>query len=60
MTLLAEQQDIILSELEERWKQEEILWKQKSCVQWLKEGEKIPLSFINHSFKGGNTTEYFL
>lgn len=26
--------------LEERYAQEEILWKQKSRIQWIKEGEK--------------------
>jgi len=30
----------ILNQLEERRKQEEILWRQKSRVQWLREGEK--------------------
>jgi hypothetical protein len=46
--------------LEERFKQEEILWRQKSCVPWLKEGEKnikffhrsmIHRRFINHIMK---------
>ena len=26
--------------MEERAKQEEILWRQKSCIRWLKEGER--------------------
>lgn len=30
----------IHNQLEERRKQEEILWKQKSRIRWLKEGEK--------------------
>jgi len=30
----------IQAQLEERRKQEEILWRKKSRVQWLKEGEK--------------------
>ena len=37
---LAEEEGSIIIQLEERQKQEEILWKQKSQVQWLKEGEK--------------------
>jgi hypothetical protein len=37
--LMAEE-DQLLSQLEQRRQQEEILWKQKSRVQWLKEGEK--------------------
>lgn len=31
---------IILSQLEERRKQEEILWRQKSGINWLREGER--------------------
>lgn len=34
------EEGIILNQLEERRKQEEILWRQKSRVQWLREGEK--------------------
>jgi len=37
--LMAEEEQL-QTQLEERRKQEEILWKQKSRVQWLKEGEK--------------------
>jgi Ulp1 family protease len=37
--LMAEEEQL-QTQLEERRKQEEILWKQKSKVQWLKEGEK--------------------
>ena len=37
---LAEEKERIINQLDERRKQEEILWKQKSRVQWLKSGEK--------------------
>lgn len=35
-----EKEKFIQSQLEERKAQEEILWKQKSCIRWLKEGER--------------------
>jgi hypothetical protein len=37
---LKEEEENLKQQLEERHKQEEILWHQKSRVQWLKEGEK--------------------
>ena len=36
------------SQFEDRYAQEEILWRQKSRVQWLKEGEKTT-SFFHRS-----------
>lgn len=35
-----EQERLIQSQLEDRRKQEEIYWRQKSRVRWLKEGER--------------------
>jgi exonuclease III len=37
---LMQEEEKLRQQLEERRKQEEILWKQKSRVQWLKEGER--------------------
>jgi hypothetical protein len=34
------EEEELQAELEERKKQEEIMWRQKSRVQWLKEGER--------------------
>ena len=38
--MLAEKEQALQKQLEERYKQEEILWRQKSRVRWLKEGER--------------------
>jgi hypothetical protein len=37
---LLQEETTLKKKLEERHKQEEILWRKKSRVQWLKEGEK--------------------
>jgi hypothetical protein len=37
---LMKEEEELQAQLEERKRQEEILWRQKSRVQWLKEGEK--------------------
>jgi hypothetical protein len=37
---LQAEEELLKKQLEERQHQEEILWRQKSRVQWLKEGEK--------------------
>jgi exonuclease III len=37
---LAQKEEALRKQLEERRQQEEMLWKQKSRVQWLKEGER--------------------
>lgn len=34
------EEGVVLNRMEERKKQEEILWRQKSRIQWLKEGER--------------------
>jgi hypothetical protein len=39
-TDLMKEEEELQAELEERKKQEEIMWRQKSRVQWLKEGER--------------------
>jgi hypothetical protein len=38
-TALAHKETELQSQIEERCKQEEMLWKQKSRISWLKEGE---------------------
>jgi hypothetical protein len=37
---LKQQEEALRQKLEERKAQEEILWRQKSCIQWLKEGDR--------------------
>lgn len=48
---LSKQEQDIESKILERAKQEEILWRQKSRIRWLKGGEKIQNSFIKLQFK---------
>ena len=43
-------EEILSTQLEERLKQEEILWKKKSKVKWLGEGERNATFFINPCF----------
>ena len=44
-------------QLDERYAQEEILWRQNSRIQWLKDGEKKLPSFTKPWFSEGRTTE---
>ena len=43
-------EEILSTQLEECLKQEEILWKQKSKVKWLGEGERNATFFITPCF----------
>lgn len=41
----AQQEQTLLTKIEARRQQEEILWRQKSRIRWLKEGEKNTIFF---------------
>ena len=44
---LSEQENLLQTQIVERENQEEILWKQKSRIQWIKEGERNTMFFTS-------------
>jgi hypothetical protein len=56
---LVQEEKHLQTQINEREIQEEILWKQKSRIRWLKEGEKIQSSSIGQWFNAGTITTSF-
>lgn len=57
---LVMEEGMLLTKLEERRKQEDILWKQKSRVQWLQEGERNTCFFHNAMIQHRHHNRIFL
>ena len=52
------QAESLKKEWEDRCIQEEILWRQKSRVQWIREGGKTQSFFINQPWITGHITKF--